>query len=74
MTTFCEDCDNVHAESRKQHPSRWLCSQFPRLEGQGFVTRTGWADQEPFMRCVNINGGVCKLFRKRRDGQQENGL
>lgn len=74
MTTFCQDCDNVHPESRKRSPSQWLCVKFPRLEGQGFVAPKVWAEMEPFMRCVYINGGKCPMFARRRDGQQENGL
>jgi hypothetical protein len=60
--TFCADCDNVHADSRKRLPSQWLCTQFPRLEGQGFVAPKVWAEMEPYMRCANINGGICPKF------------
>jgi hypothetical protein len=66
MTTFCEFCDNVVAESRKRLPSQWLCSRFPRLEGMGFVAPKAWADQEPYMRCNGINGGACPLWSELR--------
>jgi hypothetical protein len=72
--TFCEDCDNVHSESRRKLPAQWLCTQFPRLEGQGFIAPKVWAEMEPYMRCVNINGGACPLFRRLREGQKDNGL
>jgi hypothetical protein len=71
MPTFCEDCDNVHAETRKQGPSRWVCVKFPRLEGLSPVAPKAWLDKEPYMRCVGINGGFCPMFSKRRDGQKE---
>lgn len=65
--TFCEACDNVVAETRKRNPNSWLCSKFPRVEGQGFVAPNWWAENEPFQRCVNINGGACPLFEPRRE-------
>jgi hypothetical protein len=48
--------------------------KFPRLEGQGFVDPKGWAESEPYMRCVNINGGACCVFKPRRTSQTDNGL
>lgn len=72
--TFCEECDNVHPETRKKLPAQWLCTKFPRLEGMGFVAAKSWAEQEPFMRCVGINGGKCPLFTPMRNGQKDNGL
>lgn len=72
--TLCETCDHVHAETRKRSPAQWLCSRFPRLEGMGFVAPKVWAEQEPYMRCVGINGGACCLWSPRRDGQKDNGL
>ena len=69
MTTFCEDCDNVHAETRKQHPARWLCVKFPRMETFSPVAPRAWVEHEPYMRCVNLNGGKCPLFTPRRNGQ-----
>lgn len=74
MTTFCEDCDNVHADSRKRLPTQWTCIKFPRLEGMGFVAPKVWAEMEPYMRCNSINGGACPCFERRRDGQRDNGL
>lgn len=73
-TTFCEDCDHVHADTRKQNPTRWLCTKFPRLEGFSPVAPRAWVDSEPFSRCVGINGGFCPLFSPRRNGQRELGV
>lgn len=72
--TLCEQCDHVHADSRKRSPTMWLCSKFPRLEGMGFVAPKAWAEHEPFMKCSGINGGACPLWSPRRDGQRDNGL
>lgn len=72
--TPCEDCDNVHAETRKMSPGRWVCVKFPRLEGMNAVAPRKWVDTEPYMRCVGINGGFCPMFVRRRDGQKENRL
>lgn len=69
--TFCSLCEHVEAGSRKQNPHSWLCTQCPRLEGMGFVSPDWWAKNEPFMRCNGVNGGACKLFKPRRDGQME---
>jgi len=71
MPTFCADCDNVHSESRKRLPHYWLCTKFRRLEGMGFVAPAVWVEQEPYMRCVGINGGACCVFTPRRDGEQK---
>lgn len=72
--TYCETCDNVYAATRKQNPSQWLCVKFPRLEGQGYVARQAWVEQQPYMRCVGINGGFCPLWAPVRNGQRDNGL
>lgn len=72
--TPCQDCDNVHSDTRKLAPRQWVCIRFPRLPGLNSVAPTVWTDREPFMRCVGINGGFCPLFVKRRDGQKDNGL
>lgn len=68
--TMCEDCDNVTAATRKLYESQWTCIRHPRLPS-GFVKAD--ADQ-PYMRCVGINGGKCPLWVRRRDGQLESGL
>lgn len=73
MTT-CEDCDNVHMETRKKHPASWLCVRFPRLEGYSPVAPRMWVDAEPYMKCMGINGGACPLWVARREGQKDNGL
>lgn len=72
--TYCLDCDNVVEASRKRTPRNWLCSKFPRVEGGGFVAPDAWVAEEPFMRCVHINGGDCPLFvtRSEPDGSDRN--
>lgn len=68
--TYCENCENVTADSRKRLPTQWLCIKFPRMEGMGFVAPKVWAEMEPFQRCVGINGGRCPMFTPIRNGQQ----
>lgn len=72
--TPCEDCDNVHMDTRKQHPGRWICIRFPRLENLNAVAPKQWILHEPYNRCASVNLGHCPCFTKRRDGQKENGL
>jgi hypothetical protein len=72
--TFCDSCDNVESHSRKKFPGQWLCTKFPRREGMGFVAPDLWVEMEPYMRCVNINGGACPLWTPYRNGQHDNGL
>jgi hypothetical protein len=74
VTTFCEDCEHVHPESRKRDPRYWLCTQHPQIEGMGFVSKDAWTNSEPFLLCRNVNGGACKLYKARRDGQKEIGV
>jgi hypothetical protein len=63
MITFCEDCDNVESSTRSRNPNSWICLKFPRKDGHGFVSETWWSRNEPYMRCVGINGGACPLFK-----------
>ena len=71
--TYCRDCDHVDPQSRKQHPRLWLCLMHPCLEGQGFVDPEIWTNGEPYLRCRDVNGGRCMLFKARRDGQKDLG-
>ena len=66
ILTACEDCDNVHGDTRKQSPSRWVCMKFPRTKRFSPVAPRAWVGSDPFMRCVGINGGLCPLFTPRR--------
>lgn len=72
--TPCEDCDNVHAETRKMNPGRWVCVKFPRLENLNAVAPREWVNAEPYNRCVSINLGHCPVFVPRREGQKDSGL
>ncbi|MNF00184.1 hypothetical protein D3C87_1367430 [compost metagenome] len=67
--TFCTDCEFVVAESRKRSPSGWLCLKHKRLEGQGFVDPKFWSNEEPYLRCKDVNAGACPLFEKRRENE-----
>lgn len=69
--TYCADCDHPQGQSRNYQRYRWICTLFPRLEGQGFVDPGVWDKDEPYMRCIDINGGKCPLFRRRIEGQKD---
>lgn len=64
--TFCRDCDHVEASSRKRHPTQWVCLRHKRLEGQGFVDPELWIESDPFLRCKDVNGGLCELFEPKK--------
>ena len=64
--TACEDCDYVHADTRKQSFTQWQCVKFPKIRGLNPVAPNAWSDP-PYNRCVNINMGHCPLFTPRRD-------
>lgn len=69
--TYCRDCDNVVEDTRKRMPYQWLCRCFPRVEGGGFVDPEKWVKDEPFMRCTDINGGDCPLFKPIPEPKEE---
>lgn len=72
--TYCEDCDHVWPESRKRQGYYWLCMEHKNLQGMGYVSKTEWVKEEPYLRCKDVNGGACKLFKALRNGQADNGL
>lgn len=66
--TFCETCANVHMDSLRGPPWRWLCTKHARLnEGFGFVTSTTWDNAAPFLYCKDVNAGACPLYEERND-------
>jgi hypothetical protein len=71
--TACQDCDGVVTATRTHSPHRWMCIHFPRLEGLDPVAPTVGVVLQPYMYCRGINGGFCKLWTRRRDGQLEIG-
>ena len=67
--TYCAECDNVLSTTRKKHPSQWLCIKSKRRDGFGHIDPT-WCD-EPYMRCIGINGGACPLFTPIRSPEEK---
>lgn len=64
--TFCEDCEHVHPDTRKQEPWRMRCMKAPTRPGYGFVSRT-FSPDPPYVRCFDINKyGECEMFEPRR--------
>lgn len=64
--TYCEDCDLVQEQTRKEAPYRWLCTASPR-ETYPAYTKRGTITGEPFYRCQLQNQlGACPMFTPRR--------
>lgn len=62
-THYCEDCENMHPDSRSGPSYRAFCMKFPRPNQGGYVTRTKWDKDSPFTLCNRINQvGYCPLF------------
>jgi len=64
MIVKCEECVNLHSD-RAKNPKYWMCTKFPRLEIDNFVT-TETRVSDPYMYCHNINGGCCCLFERKK--------
>lgn len=70
--TLCSECDHVHPESRSRATYMWLCAKHKKLPGYtGFVSGHVWERDEPFLRCRDVNGGACQLFKAKRNSQME---
>jgi len=69
--TLCEDCANVHTDTRKRSPTQWLCVKHRRVAGGSFIAPNFWVETDPFLRCAAVNGGACLLFSPRRDASKE---
>ena len=70
MVTLCENCEHCDMGGKETHPARWLCLQHKRLEGLGFVSTTN-RGLPPYLYCRDTNGGACKLFKRKAEGQIE---
>lgn len=67
--TNCATCDWLHATCirEKWRPEWWVCAAHPDLRHRANINpMTGeWKGLAPFMRCANINGGACPMYRER---------
>lgn len=71
--TWCDQCEWVTSESRKRPPFQWLCARHRRLDGHGFLSPEYRTD-EPFLKCRDVNGGLCETFEPKREkpnGQED---
>lgn len=66
MTTWCQDCDNVHSATRNLDPWKWRCMKAPVTPGFGFVS-PDWAPHPPYAKCEYLNKGECEHFTPRRE-------
>ncbi len=62
--TWCQDCAHVYKPLKGSPPWQWLCVKHKRISGMGYVAPDMWVEAEPYLRCVNVNGGACVLFER----------
>lgn len=67
MTVWCEDCDCIHPDTRKEPPWRQRCMKAPvEPTGYGFVSRA-YSPTPPYALCRDKNpNGECEDFVARR--------
>lgn len=72
MTVFCEDCGNIHSDTRKEPPWRQRCIKAPiEPSGFGFVSRA-YAPSPPYALCRDRNeDGHCDDFEPRRVAKEK---
>ena len=70
--TRCENCEHLHPTSRGERRERTaLCMAHPKLVRADLVFN-GIIDKDtPFMRCIDINGGACPMYKPRIVGESE---
>ncbi len=75
MTAYCRDCDLVHADTRKQPPSRWACVAHPRELSTPYPdVDPDYHPSPPYHLCRFIRDGVlmpgddCPDFTPKRTG------
>lgn len=61
--TKCSECDFVHSDTRKQHYKAWMCVRHKNLI-PNFISDEA---AEPYLRCYQVNGGACELFKPRKE-------
>lgn len=68
--TYCEECDWVLKEYATAAEYLWLCMKHPRMDGHGFVSKTiRDGNLPPYLRCKDVNGGYCYLFKPKATTQ-----
>lgn len=67
MSVYCDTCDFVHADTRKDAPWRWRCIKAPVAErGYRFVSQD-YAPAPPYHKCDYVNpDGECSMWQPRR--------
>ncbi len=73
MATWCDECDNVCAETKTKEPWNWRCISVPIKAGYGFVSRN-YAPYPPYMQCSRVNTeGACPFYERSRGVIDGNG-
>ena len=68
IRVYCEDCGKMKRNNKSDPPWRWLCTEFKRGEGFGYITLGVWDDFPPYHYCNEINrSGTCPLYEEKRD-------
>lgn len=60
--TLCSDCTHPYIPFKGAAPDSWLCSLHRKHGGYGYVTRQYRDNNRPFLRCRDVNAGLCPLF------------
>lgn len=73
MTVYCEACGNVHGDTRKLEPWKWVCVMAPAEPGYRFVSQT-YSPSPPYHRCSVVNSdGECEMFEPVRVVEKADG-
>ena len=62
QVTMC--CNCKHPVEKKGPGYVWRCIKHPARRGFGYVTDTDWDDDAPYLRCRDVNGGMCPLYER----------
>lgn len=64
MITYCENCQHVEPSTRKGQPWGWLCMKHKNAFDSPLseTIRTN----PPYLRCKDVNGGLCELYEERK--------
>jgi hypothetical protein len=68
--TYCNTCDNVHGETRREAEYRWLCTRHKRLDGRGYTSPNA-RNEAPYLYCRDVNAGACPLWEPRREAKHD---
>lgn len=72
MAVFCDECDGMVLPYPSAPPEQALCRFHKNEGGVGYISRTTWTTEKPYLRCMQMNPrGTCPLFEPKRDNEME---